>query len=437
MSRKLLFVPFIIIALLVGCTLAGSSPVSAQETTAAEKEESETEPADTSSVVVVMETPDSLRVRADTTETVDQHPQDSPEDRGFSIITSDGKAWLRLRGSIRLNGAYDFNGLQNRDLFSTYEIPIGDANKTEPRFFMRANQTRFGLEASRGTSLGDVYMRLEGDFLGTGNRFRIRHAYGSVKRVLAGQTWSTFGDPSSIPPTVDLDGPNSSVTLRTVQVRYTRDVSDGFRWALGFESPEPDINDPDSLETDDAFQSFPDVALRLRKKGAAGHLQLAGIGRSITVRNIEGNLDYLFGYGGLLSGQIKLRDKNKLLFQLVGGSGISQFITALADRQLDVVYNPNTGGFDKVTSMGGFVSYGYAWKTDVSSYITFGLIDVRNKDYDPPDAFNTSQYISINSFWEITDGTRTGLEYSWGRRENKDGQDGTANRISFVMYYDF
>jgi len=66
----------------------------------------------------------------------DVHPQDSPEDRGFLITSEDGKSQFIIRGSIRLNGVYDFNGLQSHDNFDTYSIPVGDANKSEPRFFL-------------------------------------------------------------------------------------------------------------------------------------------------------------------------------------------------------------------------------------------------------------------------------------------------------------
>jgi len=82
----------------------------------------------------------------DSLQTVDVHPQDSPEDRGFLLISKDKKSSLRLRGSVRLNGGYDLNGLQTKATFSTYDIPVGDANNNEIRYFMSINQTRLGLK---------------------------------------------------------------------------------------------------------------------------------------------------------------------------------------------------------------------------------------------------------------------------------------------------
>jgi len=390
-----------------------------------------------SSIVVVMPVA-SESAGEDSIVAQDVHPQDSPAGRGFLIITSDGKAQLRLRGSIRVNGAYDFNGLQNQNFFSTYDIPVGEANKAEARFFVNASQTRLGLEATRQTAIGEVFMRIETDFLGgPGNALRLRHAYGQSEYFIGGQTWSTFSDVSSFPLTVELLGPNSAVIERTVQVRYFRNVSDDFRWSLAVESPRPDISTPDTLQLEPAFQSFPDVAARLRKFGDWGHFQLAGIVRSITVKNVASELDVLVGYGGLLSGKIKFTAANALLFQVVYGNAVSRFIKALSGKGLDVLFNPHALEFETVTSMGGFLSYQRLWAPHWSSYLTAGLVKVVNKDFQPGEAFSLSRYVSADLFWEAAPGSRLGIEYSWGQRIDKNDESGTANRVSFIMYYDF
>src|SRR6185436_13338885 len=43
-------------------------------------------------------------------------------DSGFYIKSTDGKSFLKIYGSIRLNGAYDIDGLQSQQNFSTYDI---------------------------------------------------------------------------------------------------------------------------------------------------------------------------------------------------------------------------------------------------------------------------------------------------------------------------
>jgi hypothetical protein len=104
---------------------------------------------------------------------------------------------------------------------------------------------------------------------------------------------------------------------------------------------------------------------------------------------------------------------------------------------LDVVFNPNSTSFETLGAAGGFVAFGYGWRENVLSYLTLGAINVENKDFAPADAFDNSQYASVNAFWTATAGTQLGAELSLGRRQNKDGQDGTAVRLSFIMYFDF
>lgn len=391
---------------------------------------------DSTAVVVMMEVPDTLLTELDTLKAQEYHPQDSPVDRGFLIVTSDGTSELRIRGSIRLTGINDYNGLQSQANFSTYDIPVGEANKAEPRFMMDAGQTRFGIEATRETGIGDVFMRLEGDFVGV-ERFRLRHAYGMTEFFLIGKTWSTFGDVQSIPLTIDLDGPNSSVAERTVQIRFRNEVSNTLSWAIALESPNVGISTPDSLQLEPVYQSFPDIVGRVGVRRTWGHLHLSAIVRSITVKDVRNEIQYLTGYGGLVSGSIRLGGNNRLFFQAVAGDAISSFIAALANAGLDAVFNPLTQKFETVRSMGGFLSVYHSWTDALVSHLTFGITNVVNEGYQGGEEFNTSQYVSANLFWDVAAGTRAGVEYSWGRRENKNGSDGTANRLSFIASYDF
>jgi len=393
---------------------------------------------DTTGSIVTEDRADTLTIGIDSLEVEDIHPQDSPEERGFLIKTVDGKSQLRIRGSVRLHGVFDLNGLQNQNLFSVYDIPVGEANTTEPRFSMSVNQTRIGLEALRWTSIGDIFIRIEGDFYGQSNSFRLRHAFGQLNSFLGGLTWSTFGDVASIPQTVDLDGPPSAVAERTVQIRYSKQATVDLRWAVSVESPEPDISTvPDTIRVEPTFQSFPDIVSRIRKYGDWGHTQIAIIVRSISVKDAEGKTDYLAGAGGLLSGKMVLTEENVIFYQVVYGSAISRHVGGLTGRGLDVVYNPTTGKFETLTTMGGFFSFAHRWKGDLSSNFTIGLINVRNKDFQLDDTFSFSGYGSINLFWEATAGSRFGVEYSYGKRQNKDGTNGDANRLAFIIYYDF
>jgi len=394
---------------------------------------------DTVRGVAVVDIPDSILAQFDTTRVEEAHPQDSPENKGFLIITSDGRASLRIRGSIRLSGALDLGGLQTAYSFDTYRIPTGGATDLDPRFILSAAQSRIGLDAARATRYGEAFMRFEMDFLGeVGNPnelLRLRHAYGSLAGLLAGQTWTLLSDITALPVTVDLDGPNSAVTVRTPQIRLSREGQLGARLNLSIESPSPDVLVPDSLEQ--AFQSFPDFGARAGYFSDSGHARFAGMLRSITVRDVSGQLSYLVGLVGLLGAHKDFGERNKLLLQAVAGPAAARFITALQGHGLDALYNPATDEWELVVSGGGYVSFKHGWREGLYSYLTVGGVYVKNKPYQPPDAFANSHYISGNIFWDSLEGTRMGAEASWGRREDKNGADGSAARISFITYYDF
>jgi hypothetical protein len=387
-------------------------------------------------IVVVFDTEDQVGSLRDTLLAEDVHPQDAPEERGFLVMTPDGRAKLRIRGSIRLYGAYDFNGLQGRDFFEVFEIPVGEANKTEPRFFMTASQTRFGVEAA----VGEAFLKIEGDFRGSPDaaNFRVRHAYTEYKLLLVGQTWSVFSDVSAVPLTVEGEGPPNSATERTVQARLRGKLfQGGASWAVAVESPEVDIAVPDTLQLEPAFQSFPDLSARIRKGGDWGHLQLAGLGRSITVREQTGDLSYLAGWGFLGSGTYWTAKAYQILAQIVAGRGVSRYISGVSGRGLDVVWNPDAEQYETVPMVGGSLSLSRDWHPNWFSYLTLGATAVKNKGFQPPDAFSNCVYFAVSLFLERVAGRRVGLEYNFGRRENKGGQSGTANRISFSVVYDF
>jgi len=394
---------------------------------------------DTVRGAVAVDIPDSILAQFDTTRVEEAHPQDSPENKGFLIITSDGRASLRIRGSIRLSGALDLGGLQTAYTFDTYRIPTGDDGSADPRFILSAAQSRIGVEATRVTRYGEAFMRFEMDFLGElsnpNELMRLRHAYGSLGGMLAGQTWTLLADMLALPVTVDLDGPNSAVAVRSPQIRLSSEGKRGARYNISIESPSPDVVIPDSLEQ--AFQSFPDLGLRAGYVADNWHLRVGGMLRSITVRDLAGELEYLVGLVGLIGAHKDFGESNKLLLQVVGGPAASRFITALEGHGLDALYNPATGEWELVSSGGGFVSFKQGWAQGLYSYLTVGGVYVRNKDYQPPDAFANSQYISGNLFWDTLEGTRVGGEVSWGRREDKDRAEGTAARVSFIVYYDF
>jgi hypothetical protein len=386
---------------------------------------------------LITETPADT-VQVDSMITEDIHPQDISDKSGY-VIENIGK-WgkLRIYGSLRINGAYDLNGLTNTNSFSTYDIPVGDDAIDQKRFFMAPYQSRLGIEVTRSGLISNFKIKIETDFLGANNGLRIRHAFVETGNFLIGQSWSTFTDVNSVPQTVDIDGPNSSVQLRTVRIRYAdRLLQSKLKYIVSLEAPSPDIVLPDSLSDKVPAQYFPDIAGQLVRNFENGYLSFSTIIRGITVIDSSGSMEQLVGYGFLLAGVYELDSDNKFLFQGVYGAAISRFITALNGKGVDLVYNPGSETFETTRAFGLLGSYLHNWRADISSAFSIGMVGIINKDYEPADAFSQSWYYSANVFWNALLGVRFGLEIAQGRRINNDGNYGRATRIGFIFYAAF
>lgn len=79
----------------------------------------------------------------------DKHPQYSYDNSGFEIILDDNVSYLKIMGSVRLNGVYDFNGLRNKSSFSTYNIPAGSEKTHDFRIYMVAYKSGISFEIYR------------------------------------------------------------------------------------------------------------------------------------------------------------------------------------------------------------------------------------------------------------------------------------------------
>ena len=349
-----------------------------------------------------------------------------------------GNANLRIYASIRLFGAFDFNGLKGGTSFTVNKIPTGNENKNEPNFFMTGNLTRFGIESNLQSGLGNINMRLEADFSNSDNHLKLRFAYGSTDFILGGQAWTVFSDNRSIPNTVDFDGPPTAVLLRSVQIRLFKETSDGWLFKGSIESPNVNISVPDTVSLEPPTQVIPDIAASASKKFKFGHLQFAGIFRDISARKLTGELESVIGYGGLFSGRINFIKSLSVMYQALLGKGITSFLKLSQENTSDIILNPGTGNYELLGSYGGFIALTKSFpKINITASLIFGTVNMINKDFEPDNAFSSGNYISANVFWASIFGFRMGGEYNFGYSTNKKGDSGTANRFAFTFYYDF
>ena len=125
--------------------------------------------------------------------------------------------------------------LGTEDRFVTSSIPVGDDQQAgeEARTVYSPSASRFGIDLRTPFRAQTVRTFIEGDFAGSKNTFRLRHAFMQTNRWVIGQTWSTFSDPEAEPIGLDFEGLNAISLFRQPQIRYTHPLREQLQLARG------------------------------------------------------------------------------------------------------------------------------------------------------------------------------------------------------------
>ena len=383
------------------------------------------------------------QIMKDTTNTQDS-PLDIDESRGIFIMADNGNIQFRILGSIRFSALFDNKLITDKSRFNTYDIPTGAADFSVINYYNSLIFSRLAFEVTRKTDIGNIFIRLETDFAGQADgqssAYRIRHAYAQFNEWLVGQTWSLFANVNAQAMSVNRVGAPGTISLRTPQIRYSFNIPyKKLKGSVAYEYSLPEVSQTDSIsENYINVQTVPNLTARLSSKEKFGYLQLSSIAAPITGLDTLGNKSSFMGFGFSFSGYWNTANKNKLIFQATYTKGVSHFINTFRNNNLDLTYNHVNQDFESLSSWSGNVSYEYHWKINrLISTASFGIADIVNTSYQPPDAYSYSYSGSLNTFWTIVTGAKIGLEYLYGQRINIDGTKGRASRIWALFYYDF
>src|SRR5574343_23679 len=126
-------------------------------------------------------------------------------------------------------------------------IPAGDSDQIG----IHAKESRFWFRSFTPSQWGDVNSYLELDFQGDAAAYtyipRVRHVYGSIGNLLAGQTWSTFLNSQALADTLASSiSAGALLALRQPQLRWTQPFSiqgTPMEWLLALEAPKTRVWD--------------------------------------------------------------------------------------------------------------------------------------------------------------------------------------------------
>jgi hypothetical protein len=362
---------------------------------------------------------------------------------------------LRIGGYTKLDVIYDVKASQG-DSVSFSSIPLDGtaAARRQGTTRLDARQSRINFETRTPTEYGTLRTFVEGDFFGTGGNdlasnsstFRIRHAYGELGHVLAGQTWSNFMDLESLPETVDFNGPAGQVFVRQAQLRYTQPLTGlggATRITFAIENPEGDFFAPGTAgnppptgaaaigSPSNALNQIPDFTARFATDQTWGHLSLAALARQIQANEHAKD----FGYGLSLGATLNTFGRDHLFAQINGGNGIGRYLQDGVGSGAD--FNGTTI-LNSEAAFGAFGGYTHWWTDTIRSSAVYGHDEFNNNTSLVGFTNNRSiDGVHVNIFWSPVPESNVGFEYIYGRRQTDGGQHGEFDRLQGSVQYLF
>lgn len=288
------------------------------------------------------------------------------QDRVLTLRSKDsinGKPKLKssLGANLKLNGFYDFfGGLQDSETFNVGMIDVF-GNDDSPSFNMDLYQTQIRLEATYFEKNGErVYALVESDFWGGNGQMRLRRAFVESRHWQIGQNWNNFGDELIWPNIMEWEGPPSGVWVRTPHIKYSNTFKNpDWIYELSLEAPITNYISFEELglNVEEANQVTPDFTMAVKKVFPWGHLRLSSIARNVRY-SLNDEIDNFFGYGFSFSGIHMTKSRNAFQFQVVGGEGITAYMTSIAGLGYDG-YQHSSDDFAATPAIGGWASYEY------------------------------------------------------------------------------
>jgi hypothetical protein len=385
-------------------------------------------------------------------------PTPSPSPAQSPAAKPDAGPRMDIYGAAMLDMGYQTgqNDPNWFDVLRPTKLPAFENQYGEDgRFFAGVRQSRLGVKGYIPTDLGEIKTIFEFELFGTGvdagqTTFRLRHAWGELGQIGAGQTWSPFMDPDVFPNSLEYWGPNGMVFFRNVQFRWTPWQDGDSNFMVALERPGASADQgvyAGRIELQGVTGRFPlpDLSAHYRKAGSWGHVQLAGMLRQIKWDDLNGDQFDLSGkatgWGINLSSNIKIAKKHVARLQVVYGEGIQNYMN---DAPVDVgiennFSNPRTPIVGKALPILGVVGFlDLNWNSKWTSTVGYSLVDIDNSNAEAADAYKRGQYALANLLYYPTSNIFLGPEIQWGKRENfRDGFSSDDVRIQFSVKYSF
>jgi hypothetical protein len=302
------------------------------------------------------------------------------------------------------------------------------------RTYASVRQSRFGVKGWVPTKLGEIKTIFELEMFGVGvdagqTTIRLRHAWGELGAIGAGQTWSPFMDPDVFPNQLEYWGPSGMPLFRNVQIRYMPMRGDDEVF-IALERPGASADggiyaDRVQLQSVKIRTPLPDLSAHYKKSGKWGHVQFAGILREIKwddtgtgPTDLSGSAT---GWGLHLSTNLQVVGDDLIRASVVYGEGVEN---TMNDAPIDIGIQNNFSDPKKpivgkaIPAFGIVAFYEHAWSKELSTAVGTSFFKMDNPDGQAPSSFKSANYALGNILYTPVPGAMMGAEFQWGQRQN-------------------
>jgi hypothetical protein len=345
--------------------------------------------------------------------------------------------YVKLDVNVSSRGAESPGGVNEGDQFVIPAlIPVGEMADDGYQLTLNARESRVWWKAFMPTDWGNFNAYVEIDFYAfqapgnerVSNSFapRLRHAYGTLGPLLAGQTWSTFMNASSLPDNLDFVGSVGAAFDRQPQVRWTQPVVGPFSIMVAVESPETTATSSVGARVAPGDDRIPDFVVGARADGTFGNVTLTFLARELRID--DGDETTLFAGGASLAGRVFVGERDNVRFNLVAGSGLGRYVGLNTIN--DAYLNEDGELRATIPTVSGHIAYQHHWSKLFRSSATFSFLQAFNPEELTNQAV-TDQVLGgiVNLLFSPIPRTTFGVEYNIVRRTVETGEEGVLHRF--------